>query len=136
MKHFLIGPKGGAVSFVDQTTGEVREIPLSPGLHSLAKFAPMRQSGEAISVPGLLLHSRGNVETCKPHGQFETSANPSFRVSAAARQVREIKRMMLRTEALSKRTAKMQKAMARAKAPPAPAQIAAPVDDAGEVSAT
>jgi len=142
MKHFVVGPKGGSVSFVDQTTGEAREIALSPGVYPLARFAPMRGPNERICVPGPRLDgqhfftSSGNTETCKPLGQFESAANPHFRVSPAARQVREMQRMMQRTEALAKRTAKMQRAMARAKAAPAPAQIAPPVDDAGQVSAT
>lgn len=123
MKTYHVGPKGGLLSLVT-VQGEVIELPLAAGAHALATLSRLAGALPFVPTGGKWLIASGNFETCKPIGQFETAANPSFRVSPAARQVREIKRMMARTEALAKRTAKIQSAMTRAKAPestPAPA---------------
>lgn len=132
MKHFLVGPKGGNLQFVDRQTGEVlRELHLPEGFYPLARFASLRGAGETLILPGHVLASQGNTLTCKPIGQFESAANPSFRVSPADRQIKAMKRMMARTEALAKRASKALQATKRAKA--AVPQIAAPAADGGAV---
>lgn len=132
MKHFAVGPKGGNLQFCDRETGEIlRELHLPEGFYPLARFAPYRRFGEVMNLPGLVLALHGNSLTCKPLGQFESAANPSFRVSPADRQIKAMKRMMARTEALAKRASKALQATKRAKA--AVPQIAAPAADGGAV---
>lgn len=136
MKFFAIGPKGGSVSFVDDETGEVRlEIPLQPGVHPVSRFVRLRRAGERMIPSGREVATVGVQSVHRSAGHYDSAANPHFKVSAAQRQVREMMRMMGRTEALARRTAKAQQAMARAQSVaqlPAPA----PVGDAPESPAT
>lgn len=129
MKSYIVGLKGGVASFCCTSTGEVlAEVPLTPGVHHLASLVRFRASGHELRLSGgVLVSSQGNTARCKPPGQFESSANPFFRVSPAARQQRELVRMMQRTEALSRRTAKQLQALKRAKQ--AVPQIEAPKPD-------
>lgn len=132
MKAYFIGAKGGTVAFVSRLTGEARgPVPLNPGVYPLAYFARFRGNTEEIEVTGgSWLSTQGNTETCKPVGQWESAANPSFSVTPAARQLRQMRELMNRTAALANRAAKSERAMRRAKAAPPPAQLAAPVDEA------
>jgi len=127
MKSYHVGPKGGLLSLVDLDGEVIAELPLLPGVHAMATFARIAGARVWITSGGKWVTQTGNVRTCKPVGQFESAANPSFRVSPAQRQIADIKRMMARTEALHKRTLKAARAMERAKAAPAPAQLAPPV---------
>jgi len=125
MKSFIVPPKGGLLSVVDSLTGEVIfELHLAAGVYPLARFAPLRRAGASLSLPGPVIASSGNALSCKPVGQYESAANPHFRVSPADRQVRQMTRMMRRTEALAKRAEAAQTAMTRAKS--AQAQLPAP----------
>lgn len=130
MKTYHVGPKGGLLALIDRDGEVTVELPLLPGAHAMATFARIAGASLWDASGGKWVVQTGNAESCKPVGQFDSAANPSFRVSPAARQVREIKRMMARTEALAKRAAKAARAMERAKAAPPPAQIAAPVIEA------
>lgn len=128
MKMCFVGPKGGSVDIVDKATGEVlRSLPVAPGSYPVARFARYLFSNEALVLPGVVLATQGNTETCKPVGQFESAANPSFRMSPAARQLRDMKTMLARSEALAKRTEKAARAIARAKAAQPVKQITAEV---------
>lgn len=142
MKHLVVGPKGASVSFLDRDSGEVLlDIPLSQGVYPLAFFARFGLPGAQIAAPTAFVSPRGNMETVKPRGQYESAANPSFRVSPAQRQLREMQRMMTRTSAWEKRLAKAAQAMKRAKAAVPqiehqPSVDVPPVSDAGEVPAS
>jgi len=138
MKGFLVGPKGGTVDIVDRQTGEcVHSFQVGPGLHPVARFAPYLGGRFFLNGPHVV-QTLGNFETCKPAGQFESAANPFWKLTAAQKQVNEMRRMLARTEALAKRTAKMQQSMKRAKA--AQPALMPPTEtgkaDAGDVSAT
>lgn len=129
----------GSVAFLDGLTGEVRrQIQVPPGIYPMATFEKQRHPGEVVSVDGDILRDRGNAATIKHPGHFESAANPHFRMSPAARQARELRKMLARTEALAAFTRKGLKAMARAKR--AVAQIedrtSETGQDAGEVPAT
>lgn len=142
MKHLVVGPKGATVSFLDAESGEVLlDVPLGQGVYPLAFFARFGLPGAHIAAPTAFVAPRGNMETVKPRGQYESAANPSFRVSPAQRQLREMKRMMTRTSALEKRVSKAAEALKRAKAavPQIEHQqtaVTPPASDAGEVSAS
>lgn len=127
MKSYHVGPKGGLLALIDGNGEVIAELPLLPGAHAMASFSRIAGARLWDASGGKWVTQTGNVQTCKPVGQFESAANPSFRVSPAQRQIADIKRMMARTEALHKRTLKAARAMERAKAAPAPAQLSAPV---------
>lgn len=136
MRKFLVGPKGGSVSVISEAGEVVLELPLAAGIYPVARFAPFLFSGATLGLPGPLLSDCGNAETCKPDGQYESAANPHFRVSPAARQLREMRRMMQRTEALATKTAKQFEAMQRAKEHVPQLEAPASSSDAGEVPAS
>lgn len=137
MKTFYCGPKGGLLQVFDPETGEVlSEHSLSSGPHPMAELARLAGARAWDVSGGHWLAPRGNMQTCKPDGQFESAANPTFRVSPAQRQARELRRMLARTEALQRRTQKQLQAIERARAAPhvvdapAPASTPAPADAA------
>lgn len=136
--RFFIGPKGGSVNFVDEDGVVTRFIPLSAGAYSLATFQKLRAPGEHVTVDAPVFRQLGNVARERHPAAFESAANPSFRVSPAQRQAKNLQRMMARTEALARYAAKGLKAIKRAKAavPQLEHTPELPNSDAGEVPAS
>lgn len=130
MKTYHVGPDGGALTGIDPNTGEILTMQdLEPRPYPAAELRRLCGALAFTVSGGEWLKSRGNFASIRCEGHFESSANPSFRVSPAARQAKEIARMLSRTEALQKRTAKQLKALKRAKtAPAAPATEPASTD--------
>lgn len=127
MKNVIIGGKGGSVQVIDRGTGEVlAEVPLAPGVYPLARFAPLRGGNVLAFSNGSLAASVGNSRSIKPVGQFDSAANPFFRVSPAQREIRELTRMMRRTEALAKRAERASRDLSRARAAAQASQLPAP----------
>jgi len=137
---FFVGPKGAEVHFVDEH-GEIgRSVALPPGRYSTASFEKLRGRGEFVTYPLPLLPAVGNTVNIKHPGAFDSAANPSFRVSPAQRQAKQLQDMLRRSEALNRSTRKAMQAMKRAKADVPriehQQEVPAPEADAGEVSAS
>lgn len=132
---FVSGPKNGTVYITSGDDEIVFEISVPPGVYTTAQFEKLRGPGQRVVFDRQVVRQRGNAVTCKPEGQYESAANPHFRMTAAARQAREMRQMLQRTVALEARTRKNLAAIRRSAAVP---QIEDQTgeDDAGEVSAT
>lgn len=111
----FIGPKGGEVAFLGDDGVVNRTIPLAPGAYASSTFEKLRHPGEtvAFSVPVLVAYA-ASVNIRHP-GHFDSAANPSFRVSPAQRQAKQLSQMMLRSEALNRSAQKALQAARRAK---------------------
>lgn len=136
--QFFVGPKGAEVHFL--CDGEItRTIQLPAGAYACASFEKLRRSGETVGYPVPVLRSFGNGRNIKHPGAFDSSANPSFRVTPAQWQAKQLQQMMQRTEQLAKRANKALQAARRAKkdvpqiehTPDLPAKV-----DAGDIPAT
>lgn len=125
-KFIVSGSKSGQVTYVNPDGEIVRELSLPPGVYDTATFLKLALAGESVAFDRPVVVARGNMRTCKPDGQFDSAANPHFRVTAAMRQERNIRAMLTRTEALAVRVRSEVKALRRAKAAP---QLVAPASD-------
>lgn len=136
---FYCGPKGGEVSFLSEEGEILRTLALAPGAYATASFEKLRRPGErvAYSVP---VHARRAAVARNRHpGHEDSAANPSFRVSAAQRQAKQLQGLMARSEALNRSAQKALQALKRAKrdVPKIEHRPALPAaSDAGEVSST
>lgn len=136
---FFVPAKGAEISFVSQDGEIVRSIHLVAGHYVAATFEKLRRAGEVVVYGGLAVHHPvGNARNVVHPGAYESAANPSFRVSPAQRQAKNLQRMMARTEALARVARKGMQAMARARSdvPKLEAPALELPKDAGEVSAT
>lgn len=116
MSNFTVtDPKGSNVHFFDEDGQILRSIRLPPGIYSTASFEKLRHPGEKVSYDVPVYRGVGNCRTIKCDGHEESAANPFFRMTPAARQARELRRVMARTEALAAFTRKGLKALHRAK---------------------
>jgi len=134
---FYVGAKGGDVSFVNGDGEITRTISLPSGQYAAASFQKLRHPGETVSFPGSMQWlSAKSVRIVHPGGR-DSSANPSFRVSPAQRQAKQLQAMMQRSEALQRSAAKALRAAARARrdVPQLEHVKSVPVD-AGEIPAT
>lgn len=135
---FFVSAKGADVHFVSPD-GEVnRTISLAAGQYATASFEKLRYPGETVAFSVPVRRSVGNSLNVTHPGAYHSAANPSFRISPAQRQAKELQRMMARTEALAKYARKGMQAMARAKVAVPMLEAPAPElpTDAGEVSAS
>jgi len=135
---FFVGPKGSSVHFVNEDGECSRTIRLAGGSYSTATFEKLRHRGERVAYEEPVFFQIGGVHRVQHPGAFESAANPSFRISPAQRQAKELQRMLTRTEQLAKRTERAMRALQRAKAKPEPKLIEQTqgAESAGEVSAT
>lgn len=138
MNAFLfIGAKGGEVHFVNDADGEVlRSLPLVPGVHARATFEKLRRRGEraVYSVAPVLVQAQSAF--IRHGGHYDSAANPSFRVSPAQRQAKQLQALMARSEALNRSAQKALQAVKRAKrdVPKIEHKPELLASDAGEVS--
>jgi len=124
-----VGPKGGQVTY--HRGGEVtRCVILAPGEHSCKPFMAAREAGEEIEWGAPIVATRARLLTIF-QGRVESAANPSWRMSEAARMARDIRNQLLQTQAYAKRAEKAARMMRRAKTPP-PAVAGAEVGPASE----
>lgn len=136
---FFVGPKGGEVHFVTADGEITRHLPVPPGAHATASFQKLRRPGERVSFPLPLFPLVAKSATMRHPGHNDSAANPSFRVSPAQRQAKQLQTVLARSEALNRSAMKALQAIKRAKrdvpriehTPDLPA-----ASDAGEVPAT
>lgn len=111
---FYIGPKGGEVVYLSED-GEIRRtLVLGAGAYATASFEKLRRPGETVSYSAPLHGLRASVQRIAHPGAFDSAANPSFRVSPAQRQAKQMQQMLARSEALNRRAAKALQAVKRA----------------------
>lgn len=136
---FFVPAKGAEISYVNEDGEITSTIHLTAGTYVAATFEKLRRPGETVVFGGLAVHHPvGNSVNIVHPGAYHSAANPSFRVSPAQRQAKELQRMMVRTEALAKFARKGMQAIARARSevPKLEAPARELPKDAGEVSAT
>lgn len=135
--YIVTGSKPGVVMFTRDGVIE-HELSFPPGVYSTATIEKWRYPGQVVVYDRPLMARVGNSLTCKPVEQFDSAANPHFRMTAAARQVRELRALTKRNEALMARVRKGVSAMGRARraVPQIADQSQEVQSDAGEVSAT
>lgn len=128
--RFVVGPGGAFVTY--HADGEVRrEVELAAGVYCCATFEKSRLPGEAVDYgQSVLLGTTVSVQPLDFGDKaYQSAANPFFRVTPAMRQVKELQRMLSRSEALDRRVKKGLQAMQRGAAVPAALQLEKPADD-------
>jgi len=113
-EQFFVGPRGAEVSFVDPDGVISSTIQIGPGEYSLNTFRALAGREERVMVDVPTFRRIGNILTAKHPGRFDSSANPTFRVSPADRVARQLRDMMRRTEAHASRAARHERAAVRA----------------------
>lgn len=136
---FHVGPKGGEVHFCDEDGQIRRTVSLVCGTYATASFQKLRRAGEVVSFPGLMSPLSAKSARMRHPGHLDSAANPSFRVSPAQRQAKQLQALMARSEALNRRAQKALQAVKRSKRDVPMIEHTPDVSaasDAGEVSAT
>lgn len=133
-----VGSKGLTVFY--HVDGEVtRSVDLVPGSYPVKPFLAARKRGEAVDFgKGQIVATSARI--CRENAgaqAFQSAANPQWRMSPSARVARDLRVQLNKVTAMQRSVDKGLQALKRAQAkkqeqaPVAPAQLAAPVSDAG-----
>lgn len=112
---FFVGPKGAEVSFVSADGEILRTLVVPPGIHAAATYRKLRGPGETVAFSTPLYALSAKSASIRHPGHLDSAANPSFRVSPAQRQAKELRGLLARSEALNRSAQKAMQAVKRAK---------------------
>lgn len=125
----IVGRDGGKVLVLDLESGEVvATLDCDAGTRPVGAFIRACGRGQALFAgDGVeVVKARSRVSRSRSAGHFESAANPTYRVTNAMRQARNLERQLVEMRILDKRMQARQEAMARSNLSPIPQPVISP----------